>query len=178
MPPTARVSTLPTIHTTMNMTDKKSTAGHLAMAFAALGLSVAVFTGCSKQNRDQVSDKMEHATEKVKEAYHDTTAAMSNAWNDVKSYSFEKKNDFAASAKAMSAKMDAEISEMKANYSEATASASRKAAMEEFKSAEADYKQKLAALGDATADTWDSAKKNVIAAWDKMQASYHKARAD
>ena len=50
--------------------------------------------------------------------------------------------------------------------------------MTELKSSEADYKQKLHAMGNATAATWDSAKQNVIAAWDRVQASYLKARAD
>ena len=58
------------------------------------------------------------------------------------------------------------------------ASASRKAAMAEIKDSEAAYKGKIEALGTATADTWDSAKQNVISAWDHLQASYYKARAD
>lgn len=174
----ARFPLLQFIHTTMNMTKQNSSARLFTVALATIGLSVSVFSGCSKHDRDQASDKMDQASDKVKDAYQDTKSAMSNAWDDVKSYSFDKKDDFTASAKAMTSKMDSEVSEMKANYSEATASASRKAAMEEFKNDQANYKQKLAAVGDATADTWDSAKKNVIAAWDKMQASYYKARAN
>ena len=62
--------------------------------------------------------------------------------------------------------------------SDAKASASRKAAMEELKKSEADYKTKVSALGDATEATWDSAKQNAIASWDRLQAAYYKARAD
>ena len=47
--------------------------------------------------------------------------------------------------------------------------------MEELKNAQADYKEKLAALGSATASTWESAKNNVIAAWDRLEAAYRKA---
>jgi hypothetical protein len=137
-----------------------------------LATAVAVaLSGCSKQTRSDASSA-------ASGAYNDTKAAMSNAWDDVKSFSFDKKNDFEKSAKAMSAKMDAQLSEVRANYSEAKASASRKAAMAELKSAEADYKEKLAALGNATAATWDSAKQNVILAWDRTQAAYQKARAE
>jgi hypothetical protein len=50
--------------------------------------------------------------------------------------------------------------------------------MEELKNAEADYKEKLKALGNATADTWESAKQNVILAWRRLQAAYYKARAE
>jgi hypothetical protein len=142
----------------------------VSVAALAAGL-VAAFGGCSKQTRSDAS-----AT--VKDAYADTKAAMAKGWDEVKSFTFDKRNDFVASAKAMSSKMDAQLSEVRANYSEAKASASRKAAMSELKNAEADYKEKLDALGNATAATWDSAKQNVISAWDRVQAAYYKARAE
>lgn len=155
----------------MNMIQKTPSARNISVALLAVGLSALAFAGCSKQDRKDTG-----AT--VKEAYQDSKTAMSNAWNDVKSYTYEKRSDFSASAKAMTSKMDSEISELRANYSEAKASSSRKAAMAELKDSEADYKAKLDALGSATADTWDSAKQNVIASWDKLQASYYKAKAD
>lgn len=141
----------------------------LSLALAAL--SAAALAGCSQSERAE-------AKATAKEAYTDTKDAMRNAWDKVKAHTFEQRSDFTASAKALSAQMDAQLSEVRANYSEANASASRKAAMAELKNSEADYKQKLEALGVATADTWDSAKQNLIASWDKLQASYYKARAD
>jgi hypothetical protein len=50
--------------------------------------------------------------------------------------------------------------------------------MEELKNSQADYKQKLDALGNASAATWDSAKNNTIAAWNRLEAAYYKARAE
>lgn len=141
------------------------------LAAVSAGLVVATLTGCSKKTRSDAGNTVEGA-------YNDTKNAMSNAWDSVKSFSFDKRDDFVSSAKSLSAKMDAQVSEMHANYSDAKASASRKAAMEELKNSEADYKEKVAALGNATAATWDSAKQNVIASWDRLQASYYKARAD
>ena len=135
------------------------------------GLIVFGLSGCTKEERHDTGAK-------VKDAYADSKVAMANAWDDVKSFSFEKSNDFTMSAKALTSKMEAQMSELRANYSDAKASASRKAAMAELKNSEADYKEKVGALGHATADTWDSAKKNVIASWDKLQANYYKARAD
>jgi len=155
----------------MNTINPKSSARAIPVALLAAALTALVFTGCSKKDRNEAGDK-------VKDAYQDTKSAVASGWENVKSYTFEKRSDFTASAKAMTAKMDAQVSELHANYSEATASASRKAAMAELKDSDADYKAKLAALGDATADTWDSAKQNVIASWDKLQASYYKARAN
>ncbi len=136
----------------------------------ALGLSIAV-VGCNKQERTS-------ATNTAKDAYKDSVASMGKGWDNVKSFSYEKRDDFRASAKALSSTMDSKIQEVRANYSEAKASASRKAAMSELKDSESNYKAKLDALGQATAATWDSAKQNVISAWDRMEAAYHKARAD
>ena len=155
----------------MNIKTRLSSARFIPVALLAVGLSALAFTGCTKSESEKVGDK-------VKDAYQDTKTAVANAWGDVKAYTFEKRTDFSASAKALTSKMDSQMSELHANYSEAKASASRKAAMAELKDADADYKSKLSALGSATADTWDSAKQNVIASWDKLQASYYKAKAD
>lgn len=140
---------------------------------AVLTTVVAVLgvTGCTKSERAE-------AKAKTGEVVADTKAALGNAWDNVKSATFDKRSDFEANAKALSAKMDSQLSELRANYSEAKASASRKAAMAEIKDSEADYREKVAALGTATADTWESAKQNVVSAWDRLQASYYKARAD
>lgn len=144
----------------------------LLTRFISLGTLVAIaVVGCSKSDRADAS-----AT--AKEAYNDTKTAVANAWGDVKAFTFEKRNDFQANAKAMSSKLEVQLSEVRANYSEAKASASRKAAMAELKNSEADYKEKVNALGNATAATWDSAKQNVVLAWDRVQAAYHKARAE
>jgi hypothetical protein len=151
----------------MNLTKINSPVRFAAVAL----LSVLVFAGCSKKDRAE-------ANEKANQAYQDSKAAATKAWNDVKAYTYEKRDAFNANAKSLSASFEAQVSELRANYSEANASASRKAAMAELKDSEADYKAKLDALGNATADTWDSAKQNVIAAWDRLQASYYKARAD
>jgi hypothetical protein len=155
----------------MNIINKTPSARLIPAALLAVSFSALAFTGCSKKESSE-------AETKIKDAYQDTKTAVSNAWTDVKSYTFEKRSDFSASAKAMTSKMDAQVSELRANYSEAKASASRKAAMAELKDSEADYKAKLDALGTATADTWDSAKQNVISSWDRLQANYDKAKAD
>jgi hypothetical protein len=138
----------------------------LAMGLAAFGL-----TGCNKNDRAEVSAK-------TGEIVADTKDAIGHGWDNVKSFTFEKRDDFRASAKAMTSKMEAQMSDLQANYSEGKASASRKAAMADLKDSEASYREKLDALGTATADTWNSAKQNVIAAWDHLEASYYKARVD
>ncbi len=152
-------------------------------SFAILaGALIISGPGCSKAERAEAEAKTRDALaetgEKVREAYADSKAALSNTWEDVKSYTYEKREDFTAAGKAMKAEMEAKASELRAEYSEAKASASRRAAMEELKNSEADYREKLDALGTATAATWDSAKQNVIAAWNRFEAAMRNAKED
>jgi hypothetical protein len=141
------------------------------MRFAVGVLGVIILSGCTKEEQAKVGSS-------VKSAYEDSRAAMAKAWDSVKDYTFDKRDEFNARTNAITAEMDVQISEMRANFADAIASASRKAAMEELKNAEADYKDKLRALASATADTWESAKNNLILAWNRLQAAYYKARAD
>ena len=134
-------------------------------ALAALGLAA-----CSKAKREDIADK-------TKEVYQDTKEAVVEGWADLKGYTFEKRSNFSAKLKAHQTDLEADVSKLRAEYSDATASSSRRAAMNELKDSEADYKAKLAAVGNATADTWVSARDNVIASWDRLHASYAKARA-
>ena len=136
-----------------------------------LGLSALVLAGCSKSERAE-------AKADIKEVYQDTKVAVVDAWSDIKDYTFDKRSDFSDRTAAMAAKLDSEISKLKAEHADAKASASRSAAMEELKNSRADLSDKLDALGTATADTWGSAKANVISAYDRAEAAYKKAKAD
>ncbi len=149
-----------------------------------LGTALAALTlaACSKSKREDIADKTKEVYQDtkatVKEAAHDTKVAVVQGWDNLKDYTFEKRSDFTLKLKAQQADFEAGMSKLRADYSDATASASRKAAMNELKDSEADYKEKLAAIGTATADTWASARDNVAASWDRLQASYAKARAN
>jgi hypothetical protein len=157
-------------HTPMkSILDRFSFPAAAALALSVVGL--ATITACNKQDQNKV-------TNAATSAYEDTKDAMARGWDKVKASTWDKRDDFTANAKAMTSKMDEQVQSLRTSYSEAKASATRKAAMEQLKNDEADYKQKVSALGSASADTWDSAKQNVILAWDKLQASYYKARAD
>ena len=140
------------------------------IAFIACLLTLGL-TSCNRSDRADVSAKADGMMA-------DTKNVLAHGWENVKSFTFEKRDDFRANANALTSKMDARMSELRANYSDAKASASRRAAMAEVKDSEAAYKETLDALGKATADTWESAKQNVILAWDRLQASYYKARSD
>jgi hypothetical protein len=131
---------------------------------AALGLAA-----CSDRDRSEIRSDTANVVDKAK-------AGMAEAWDDVKDYSYDRKEDFVASSKAMTAKLDAEISEMRADYASANASAERKAAWEKITTARTTFDQKMNALGSATSATWEQAKRETIAAWDNLQAAYRDAR--
>lgn len=137
----------------------------------SIGLGALALAGCSKSERAE-------AQAGIKDAYQESKAAVADAWSDLKTYSFEKRTEFTAHTQAMAAKLDAEVSALQAGDAAKKASASRQAAMAELKDARADLSTKLDALGSATADTWASAKAAVIAAWERTEAAYRKARAD
>src|SRR5512138_3264253 len=111
---------------------------------SATCLTIAVLllasAGCNRRER-------ENAEAKVKDAYQDTKAAVVNAWDRTKAFTFEQRDNFTAHAKALSSDMDAQVSKLRAEAADQKASASRSAAWAELKSAEADYKEKVAALG-------------------------------
>ncbi|MBP6507458.1 MAG: hypothetical protein KA257_07820 [Opitutaceae bacterium] len=136
-----------------------------------LGLSALALAGCSKSDRTEIKSDL-------KDTYRDAKVAAANAWSDLKDFSFEQRADFSNRAAAMTAKLDAEISDLKSDAADAKASASRSAAMDELRNARADLNTKLTALSHATADTWSSAKAEVIAAWEQVEAAYKKAKAD
>lgn len=149
---------------------KKHTTLLRSSILLAAGFAALLFSACSKESRDDVADK-------TKDAYQDSKTAVANGWENLKSYSYDKRSDFSKEVAAQQADFDAGVSKLRAEYSEAQATASRKAAMAELKDAEANYKEKLAALGNASSDTWGAARDNVILAWDKLQAAYKNARA-
>lgn len=144
-----------------------------ALLVVPASLVLIAFSACSPKTETAASDMKSTAAEMTANA----KASLSSAWDSTKDYAFDKRTDFESSARAMSSRLEADVSKLRADYSEAKADASRRAAMDELKSSQADFNDKMSALGRATADTWDAAKRDVIAAWDRTQAAYDKARA-
>jgi hypothetical protein len=127
---------------------------------------------------DNTRDAMNRAADNTRDAMNRAGNAIENSWNGFKDATFERKNDFTQHAQSMKSRTEAEIAEIKAEASSANASASRKAAWEQIKSDQANFDQKMNALGRASKDTWQQAKQETIAAWEKLEASIRKARAD
>lgn len=127
---------------------------------------------------DNTADAMHRAGNNARDALNRAGNAIENGWNDLRNVDYDRKSEFTQHAEAMKSRMEADVASLKAEASEANASASRKAAWEQVKNDQANFDQKMSALGRATKDTWQSAKADVIAAWEKLEASARKARAN
>lgn len=130
--------------------------------------------GCSKSQNDKVADAAQSATTAVKDAAIDVKDAAVDAWDSVKDYTLDRKADFSAGFDQKTKSMDDKIDQLKANAS-STTDADKAKAIKDYDEARADLKAKLSDLGNATADTWASAKANVKIAWDKVKSAYDRA---
>lgn len=125
------------------------------------------FTACGRNTADRTA-----------ESRAADASVQTNDWSELRTYSFDKRGDFNSSLSAMNARLEAEVSQLEANISSANASQSRKDAIAAVKSDKANFDEKSAALARASKDTWEQARDEAAAAWDKLQASLAKARAE
>ncbi len=141
----------------------------------SIGLTMAAVltfaNACARQDRDA-------AAIQAKAGFDKSIAALDHAWDKLKGYTYDKRDQFMSEWKSANAQAEAKIHDLQASYADAQASASHREAMEELKRDDADYQAALKSLGSASANEWDAAKEKTIAAWHKLQAAYERARAD
>lgn len=151
-----------------------------------LTIAAVALTGCGRQ--DTASKSSESSAQPAGSAAGSGTRASTSAtnaastspvsenWTELRTYTYDRRGEFNSSLNAMSAKVDAEVSQLRAENSGAKASESRRAAMDEIQSAKSDFDGKAAALGRASEDTWNQARDELSASWDRLQAALKKAR--
>lgn len=143
-------------------------------------IAALAFTACSR-TRNRSSETSARSADTTASTSASTAASVPSTtdnWSELRTYSFDKRSEFNSSLSAMSTKVDAEVSQLQADASSANASQSRKDAIAQVKSDKANFDEKSAALARATKDTWDQARDEAAAAWDKLQASLAKARSE
>jgi outer membrane murein-binding lipoprotein Lpp len=147
------------------------------LLIAALSPAIMLLASCTKTNK--VDQAVQSTKAAVKELAADVKAAVSDSWDSIKDYTYEKREDFAASLDRMADKRDAEIKEMNAKLTGLpdAAAKERDRAVKEYNEARAYLKSKLAELRTGTADTWADAKEKATEAWKRTQAAYEKVKA-
>ena len=150
---------------------------HSLLLVAALSPAGLLLSSCAKTEEAQsVAQSTKTA---VKELATDVKATVSDSWDSIKEYTYEKRTDFAAALDRMAEKRDAEIQAMNAKVTGLpdAAAKDRDKAVKEFNEARSYLKSQLADLRTGTADTWADAKEKVSQAWLRLQAAYDKVKA-
>jgi hypothetical protein len=140
---------------------------HSLLLLAALAPAALLLPGCSKDD---------NATSTPAVGITDTASA---SWDTIKDYTFEKRDEFVAGFDRMTAKMDddRQAANAKADGLSASAAQERDSARKDYDAARADLKANLAALSNASADTWSAAKDKVAQSWQAVQKAYDRMKA-
>ena len=134
----------------------KTTAG-----VAALGLAL-LFTGCARDN-DTTATTADTDTTPAPVASTSPgatmSAAVSNSWEDLKTYSYDQRSDFAERANDYAERLDDRIDDAKGEASTRLAEA-----RDELREAASE-------VSNATAETWEATKERVGRAWQKAESA-------
>lgn len=143
--------------------------------FLSLLPLAALIAGCGQSSSSDESDTSDSSswTDTAKSQYDKVKAGAVADWNDLKSFSADKKDEFMQSVKAGQADLDKQISSLKQEGDKLSGLAKTQysAAVTQLDSASKTMDQKIKAAGDATADGWDDARNEVIAAWTSLKTS-------
>jgi hypothetical protein len=137
---------------------------------AAMSSAALMISGCSK------SDNATSPTDQVKADASAVANSVSDSWDSIKDYTYDKRVEFTASFSRMTGRVDDQARDWKAKAS-SSASADRASAIKDYDDARADLKARLKDLDNATADTWADAKDKVDQAWKHVQSAYDKMTA-
>jgi hypothetical protein len=104
-------------------------------------------------------------------------AMAADTWDNIKSYSVEKKNEAVAYGRKLVRQTDREIKDLDRKASKASdeAKVQFKSDMQELKVKRKQASRKLDEMGKATGEAWDEAKNGFADAYKDLQDSYDKA---
>ena len=104
-------------------------------------------------------------------------AMAADTWDNVKSYTIEKKNEAVSYGKRLVRNTDREIRslERKASQSSDEVKANVQSDVKELKAKRAEASKKLDEMGKASGAAWDEAKNGFADAYKDLQQSYEKA---
>jgi hypothetical protein len=107
----------------------------------------------------------------------DISKKTGEAWDTVKSYTVEKKDEAVAYGRKLVRQTDREIAslEKKAAKASGEAKAQFQSDVKELKAKRAEASKKLDEMGKASSGAWDEAKNGFADAYKDLQDSYHKA---
>ncbi len=132
------------------------------LLIAALSPTTLLFSACFQK------DSAESVVQETKEVAAEAKQIAADSWEQIKGYTFEQRDEFAASMDRMGTALEAKLEKVPA----ATAPA-REATVTEFKAARAALKVQLAAARTSTSETWAHTKAETAAAWQRVQTAFN-----
>jgi hypothetical protein len=152
--------------------------GPLPLFAAAIGSAALLLSfGCSKSD-DSVTTvqatRPDGSTATVVVSDANVNVSVSDGWDRIKDFTYDRRADFSAGIDRMSKDMDDKTAAFRARVAGApdAASKDRDSAMKEYDDARADLKSKRTDLDNATADTWADAKAKTAESWKSTKAAY------
>ena len=149
----------------------------ILLLLSAVASPAALFlSGCSKT--DNTSTTVDKIQADANATAADVKTAVSNSWDAIKDFTFERRSDFSAGINRMAKQLDDDTRELRAKVANApdAASKDRVAAVKEYDDARADLNSKLSDLDKATADTWADAKSGGVQAWNHVRTAFDKVK--
>ena len=107
----------------------------------------------------------------------DVSTKAADAWDTVKAYTVEKKNEAVSYSKKLVSETDAKIKQLEAKASKASGDTKVQydKAVKDLKAKRAQASKKLDEMGKATGAAWDSAKNGFADAYKDLHQAYEKA---
>lgn len=123
-----------------------------AVGVSALGIAL-LFTACTRDNDTAAT------TASTDPTLPPATAVTTDRWQDLQTYSYDRRNEFAEKANEFAERLDDRIQHAQGETSTRLAEARD------------ELREAASAVSNATAETWESTKELVGRAWTKAEAA-------
>jgi gas vesicle protein len=151
------------------------------MACAAVALMFAFTAACGDRDRQdtasRIDDAAEEAGQDVREGAEDVESAAEDAVDDLRGYSYERRDEFRRDVDQRLDRMDEELAELERNTREG-ADQARQDAVAAARDARRAVDARVERLGDATESNWDQLKLRVSEALDSADRELRALRPD
>ncbi len=143
----------------------------LSLLSAGFVPGALVMSSCSKA--DQTVNNSEKIHDDARDAVATAGNAISDSWDGIRDYAYERRSDFSAAVDRMSMQWDGRERDFKSKMAGSTGDSvkAKQDAIKAYDDSRAVLKSKLEDLRNASAANWTEAKGKVADAWQHVQAA-------
>jgi hypothetical protein len=144
------------------------------MTLSLLRSMLGITTMCSAVYTGFAQEPLPRAAHGATITATSSTGAWS--WDQLKNAEFEQRDDFTAQIRTVHTQFRDDVAQLRSRYQETAATESEKKAMTDLEKAETDFDEKLKALDNVSAETWETVKSNLLSSWLNLQEAFRRAR--